>query len=163
MLKAQKLWCQLSRFPYSSIFHTGQIRLRLFLSWWPCLQNLFVKAIRLEKPATVNIIWIMMSLKVAQYVAKYFNQTNLCLLNSYKYAQKPLTFSFCIFHYKQSMHAVKVRNSFGPCESIFECLNCSKSKQFPPQLFYIRLLLVLKFRFFLSERLPAHHISVPKL
>ena len=113
--------------------------------------------------ATVNKIWIMTTFKVAQYVAKYFNQTNLCLLNSYKYAQKPLTFSFCIFHYKQSMHAVKVRNSFGPCESIFECLNCSKSKQFPPQLFYIRLLLVLKFHIFLPERLPVPPKSVPMI
>ena len=102
----------------------------------------------------------MMTFKVAQYVAKYFNQTNLCLLNFYKYGQKPLTFPFCISHYKQSMHAIKGRNSLAPV-SIFEYLNCSKSKQFPPPLFYIRLLLVLKFHLFLPERLPAPHISVP--
>ena len=99
----------------------------------------------------------MMSFKVVQYVAKYFDQTNLCLLN---YGQKALTFSFCTSHYKQSMHAIKIRNSLAPV-SIFEYLNCSKSKQFPPPLFYIRLLLVLKFHLFLPERLPAPHISVP--
>ena len=154
MLKAWKLWFNLADFPVFPYFSLGK-------SGWDCLflGDLACK-ICLWKPATVNIIWIMMTFKVAQYVAKYFNQTNLCLLNSYKYGQKPLTFPFCISHYKQSMHAIKVRNSLAPV-SIFEYLNCSKSKQFPPPLFYIRLLLVLKFHLFLPERLPAPHISVP--
>ena len=97
----------------------GQIRLRLFFSWWPCLHNLFVKTIQPEKPATVNTIWNMMSFKVVQYVAKYFNQTNLCLLNSYKLWPKGSDL-FILYLSLQTKYACnKSQKFFGPCKHIW--------------------------------------------
>ena len=77
-----------------------------------------MKTIRPEKPATVNMIWIMMSLKVAQYVAKYFNQTNLCLLNSYELWPKASDL-YILYLSLQTKYACN--KSLLALVSIFEC------------------------------------------